>query len=130
MMSQFSGHRFGWLLVAVAVTSIVAGAGVTAGVYEAEKASNRSRLALLGDELMALVEEQADDYEACGDHVRVLVEAMSTLADANFAKDDAVDVFFNRYDYYAGDAEHLYDALDQQNRDILDIAKGLPASPC
>ena len=130
MKSQFPGRWSGWLLAVVAVMSIGAGAGITAGVYETQKASNRAQFALFEDDLIAPAEEQVDAYEACGDHVRVLAEATSAIIDADSAKDEAINAFFTKYDYYAGDAAHLYDELDQQNQNIQDVLDGVPATPC
>lgn len=113
----------------VGIAGLLLGVVATSGIYAVTNvASLRSDLAVstaVGLYLQGNLEEANLAMEACQETVSTVADTMSSYADAYAASRDAVDNFFDRYHFAAGDADYLYANLYLQDDSVSSAASTL-----
>lgn len=111
MLCRMTKPAVGAILIAGITGAVLAGGAVFAVMSIDQANSDRKSRALFSDMFDAMG-DATEAVEACRTVVQnysdVSVELSAAVADQR----SAIDAFFNRYDWWAGDAGRLYDQLE------------------
>lgn len=103
-----------WITAGALILGVAAGGGVVWGIKQAELEELGSAIHEVKDSLDGLtvaVAESVEAITACQTTLDVYVENFSNISDANVKQSDALKVFFNRFDVYAGEPTPLFAAF-------------------
>lgn len=114
------------LTALIGVGSLILGIAATAGIYETTVVSRLKHDLIVYQGAAYVNRERVEEawatIESCQRTVNVLFSITSDYSDAYDRNRDAVDNFFDRYNFAAGDANYLYALLYAGDGDMLTAA--------
>ncbi|TFD93998.1 hypothetical protein E3T61_03085 [Cryobacterium lactosi] len=124
---QLSKLGLGLILIgAVAFGSVCTAVGMSA--WQAKQMANASYEADFA--LTILADDHADAMQACSDAITQLTVLAAVEGLAMDADHQAVDDFFDRHSYWAGDSGALASALSESERTVHKARDALENKPC